>query len=336
MTESLRPIPRKRALVLANLGTPEAPTPEKVREYLREFLMDPYVIDLVWPLRAALVHGVILRTRPALSAEAYSKIWTERGSPLLFHLEDLAARIGLLLGEEWFVFHAMRYGIPAFDEAVREIGSSGAQEIVFFPLYPQFSLAATESSVEAFRRSVASVLGPGRAREIQVVGAFGERPEFISAFASVARRALAGFEPDHVLFSFHGLPERQVRRAISEGKGCYRTQSFGTARALADALGLAPEKYSIGFQSRLGRTRWIEPHSDALLGQLAARGVRRLAVICPSFVADCLETLEEIAIRGRERFLSRGGVELRLVPSLNSDPEWATAVAALVLSSGSR
>ncbi|MCM2279381.1 MAG: ferrochelatase [Oligoflexia bacterium] len=347
---------RKRALFLCNMGTPDKPTPPKVREYLREFLMDPYVVDLAWPLRFALVHGVILPRRAHASAEAYRQIWTERGSPLLVHLQALSSQVEAALAPEgWLVRPVMRYGNPSIDSAVEGLRGEGVDEIVFFPLYPQFSAATTESSVREFTRSVRRRMPQV---QVRIVPPFYDSGLFLDSFAEVARARLregAGF--DHVLFSFHGLPERQIRKAdkvghcLSSGsgagpevaeerypccgdreaarRGCYRAQCLWTARALGQRLGLASDGMTVSFQSRLGRTRWIGPYTDRILGELARKGVRRLAVLCPAFVADCLETLEEIGMRNRELFREQGGEELVLIPSLNSEASWVRAVIRL-------
>jgi ferrochelatase len=334
----------KKGLLLLNLGTPDAPTPEKVRDYLREFLMDPFVIDIPFVFRWLLVHGAILPKRPALSAEAYRKVWTERGSPLLEYLHGLVEQVRAIApAARWEVKGGMRYGNPSLRSVLSEFKKDGIREVVVFPLYPQYSLAATESSVAA-TRPIAEELG----LTVRFVPAFYDAPGFIQAFAAVARESLQGYEFDHLLFSFHGLPERQVKktdrspagshclqsadccaRITEANRDCYRAQSYATARALAKELGLTPDRYTVCFQSRLGRTPWIKPYTDQLYVDLAGKGVRRVAVMCPAFVADCLETLEEIQIRGREEFKKLGGQDLKLVPSLNASPLWARAVLEL-------
>lgn len=338
---------KKKGLLLINLGTPDAATTEKVRIYLKEFLMDPFVIDIPYPLRWLLVHGAILPKRPALSAEAYRKVWSDRGSPLLEHLEDLVARVQeLVVASEWKVLGGMRYGTPSIRRALEEFRDEGIDEVVAFPLYPQYSLAATESSM-ANTRKLAKRVAPGL--KLHFVPAFYDDAGFIEAFAQVAREGLQGFDYGHLLFSFHGLPERQIRKTDHSAQGtkhclesqdccavmteanrdCYRAQCYATARALARVLGLKPEQYTVCFQSRLGRTPWIRPYTDEVYGEVAKRGVKRLAVMCPAFVADCLETLEEVQIRGRDDFRRLGGEDLKLVPSLNSSSAWARAVVQL-------
>jgi ferrochelatase len=317
-----------------------------VRSYLKEFLMDPYVIDIPYPMRWLLVHGAILPKRPAQSAEAYRKVWGERGSPLLEHLLALSSQVQAVANsDQWVIKAGMRYGNPSLTKALTEFKNEGVGEVVVFPLYPQYSMAATESSIHATRK-LARKVAPGI--KLRFVPAFYEDKGFIGAFAEVARASLEGFDFDHLLFSFHGLPERQIKktdrtpggahclqdasccdRIAENNRDCYRAQSYATARALASRLDLSPDRYTVCFQSRLGRTPWIKPYTDHLYVELAAKGVKRVAVMCPAFVADCLETLEEIQIRGQEDFRKLGGSELKLIPSLNSTPAWARAVLSL-------
>ncbi|MSP15125.1 MAG: ferrochelatase [Myxococcales bacterium] len=332
-----------RGLLLVNLGTPDAPETAAVRRYLREFLSDPRVIDIAAPLRLLLLECVILPTRPKKSAAAYRKVWGPGGSPLLVHGRALAAAVQTELGSDWKVELGMRYGTPSLGAALVALHAAGVSRIVLLPLYPQYSSAATGSSVEeAFRVASGLQVVPA----ISVTGSFHDDPRFIDAFAAVGAEVLERERPDHVLMSFHGLPERQIRRAdptashcltapdccdsaAAAGRGCYRAQCVGTARAIAARLGLAADGWSVAFQSRLGRTPWIRPFTDEDLPRLLAAGKRRVVVFCPAFVADCLETLEEIAIRARADFLAQGGESLTLVPSLNATPAWVAAVAGL-------
>jgi len=330
-------------LLLVNLGTPDAPTAPAVRKYLAEFLSDPRVLDMNPVGRWLLLHGVILRTRPKQSAEAYQKVWTEAGSPLLIHGEALARGVAEALGDGWHVELGMRYGSPGLEGALDRLEAAGAERVVVFPLYPQYASSSTGSTLErlyrlAAKRPVVPAFG--------VVGDCYDAPGFLDATVAVANESLADFAPDHVLFSFHGLPERQVRATdltgshclASDGccdnvtqrnRACYRAQSFATARALAARMNLAPDGWTVGFQSRLGKIPWIRPYTDELLVSLAEQGVRRLAVLCPSFVADCLETLEEIGMRAHESFVAAGGEDLRAVPCVNSHPTWIAQVAEL-------
>jgi len=336
--------PAVNGLVLCNLGTPDDPSPGAVRRYLREFLADPRVLDINAVGRWLLLNLVILPTRPKKSAAAYRKIWGERGSPLLWHSQDLVAAVRERLGSGWAVELAMRYQKPSIASAMQALRAAGADRIVFFPLYPQYSASSTGSSIdEAFRVAGQPWVTP----TLSFVEPFYDDAGFIRAFAERGAPILAADKPDHVLFSFHGLPERHMHKADETGRHClasagccdaivpanrhcYRAQCFATARALAARLGLPPDAWSVSFQSRLGRTPWIRPHTDRVLPELVAQGKKRVVVFCPAFVADCLETLEEIGIRAKHDFVAAGGASLTLVPSLNATPAWVDAVVGLV------
>jgi ferrochelatase len=336
---------QKVGILISNLGTPDGPTPEPVKRYLAQFLMDPSVVDIPFLARWLLVYGIILQTRPKKSAEAYQKIWTDRGSPLLFHTLDLAERLREQVPSHVVVEAGMRYGNPSIESAVDRLVAAGVSQILFLPLYPQYSLAATYSSVEEFKRVL-------KAKQCTIahtiIEDFWSDEGFLDAFVAVGKPVLASHQIDHVLFSFHGIPERHVRKTdlsggshclqsqtcceklVEANSKCYRAQSFHTAYRLAEKLGLRREQYSVSFQSRLGRTPWIQPYTDIVLDELVEKGVKRLAVYCPSFVADCLETLEEIQMRGFEQFKEKGGEHLVLIPSLNSSSEWTEAVQKMV------
>jgi ferrochelatase len=337
-------------VLLVNLGTPASPGVRDVRRYLREFLSDPLVIDIPALPRWLLLNCVILPFRPRTSAAAYAKIWTDAGSPLLVHGEKLAHEVARELGDEYAVTLAMRYGKPSIRAGIEALRSAGVSRWIVLPLFPQYSAAATQSAVDAVESELA--LAENRA-PVDVLPAFYDDPRFIEAFASVARGRLESFQPDHVLFSYHGLPERQVRATDASGshcfadeaccdaigdrnRDCYRAQCYATTRSLAHALQLAPDAHSTSFQSRLGRTPWIQPYTDHVLPELASQGVKRLAVMCPAFVADCLETLEEIGIRGSEQWTACGGEELELIPSLNSEAPWIEAVAEMIRAAAAR
>jgi ferrochelatase len=331
-------------LLLVNLGTTDAPDTAAVRRYLRQFLSDPRVLDINPIGRAALLHLIILPFRPAKSAHAYRKVWTDRGSPLLFHSVDLVEQVRARLGGEWTVELAMRYGAPSIESALDKLRARAVDRIVVFPLYPQYSSASTGSTVEeVFRIAGKLWVTPN----LSFVEPFYDDPGFIGAFAAVGAPIIAAEKPDHVLFSYHGLPERHMRKSDDSGKhclaterccdaiatvnrNCYRAQCYATTRALAAKLGLPADRHSVSFQSRLGRTPWVRPYTDLVLPELVKAGKRRLVVFCPAFVADCLETLEEIGIRAREDFVKAGGESLTLVPSLNATPAWADAVVALM------
>lgn len=331
-------------LLLMNLGTPDAPDTGAVRRYLREFLSDPRVLDMHPVGRFLLLNLIILPFRPARSAEAYRKIWTDRGSPLLFHSLDLAERVRERLGAGWHVELAMRYGKPSIAAAMDGFRQAGVDRIVVFPLFPQYAASSTGSALEAVLGEAARQWSVPR---LSVIEDFYDDPGMLDAFVAQGRPRIEEIRADHVLFSFHGLPERQCQktddtgrhcliqegccdRIIQANRSCYRAQCFVTARGLAERLGLAPDGYTVCFQSRLTKVPWIKPYTDVVLDELARAGKKRLAVFSPAFVADCLETVEEIGIRAREQFLAAGGEELVLVPSLNATPLWVDAVVSLI------
>lgn len=333
-------------LLLVNLGTPDRPETGAVRRYLRQFLSDPRVLDIHPVGRFFLLNFIILPFRSSASAHAYSKVWTERGSPLLFHSQDLLEKVRTRLAPQQVpVELGMRYGQPSLEAALARLRAAGCDRLAVLPLYPQYAASSTGSSLEEVWRLVGQLWNTPA---VQAVPAFYDHPAFLDAFALVARPVLDEVAPDRVLMSFHGLPERQVKKSDESGYGrhclaspgccdaivdanrmCYRAQCFATARELAERLGLGPDRFEVTFQSRLGRTPWIRPYTDVRVQELAASGVKRLAVLCPAFVADCLETLEEVGMRLREDFLARGGEELRLVPSLNATDAWADGVVAI-------
>ncbi|HEX6298994.1 MAG TPA: ferrochelatase [Acidimicrobiia bacterium] len=330
--------------LLLQLGTPDSSSVRDVRRYLREFLSDPRVLDMPEPVRALLLNAVILPFRPRRSAEQYRKIWTEDGSPLMIHTQALADALQRELGDEYLVKVAMRYQNPSIESALDGLVEAGCERIVVAPMFPQYSSAAYGSAV-------------GRVHELtsarwnvpatSTMPPFYDQPGFVHSVAAVARQRLDEFSPDHVLFSYHGLPESQIRKSDASGawclqredccdsvepqnRFCYRAQSHATTRAVADELELAGWAFSTTFQSRLAGQKWIEPYTDVVLENLYRKGVRRLAVLTPSFVADCLETLEEIGIRLRAQWLGLGGEDLLLVPCVNADPAWVSALAGLV------
>ena len=339
---------RTTGVLLLQLGTPASPATGDVRRYLREFLSDPLVIDLPAPARWLLVNGIIAPFRAPKSAAAYRKVWMKEGSPLLVHSEALRRELRSALGTGYRVELGMRYGEPAMATAFERLAATGPDRILAVPLFPH-AAQASSGSAEARVRELHAGLGPSAA-PLAVLGSFATDPGFVGSVARVARPVLDTFSADHVLFSYHGLPERHIRKADPSGAhclesgdccaalgpanaGCYRAQCHATTRAVAAELGLgeagaeAAGRVSTSFQSRLGRDPWIRPFTDYVLPELAARGVRRLAVLCPSFVADCLETLEEIGIRARQQWAECGGEALELVPCVNAEPHWVSALA---------
>ncbi len=331
-------------ILVTNLGTPAAPTTAAVRRYLREFLSDPRVIDIPAAGRAALVNLAIVPFRSRASARAYAKVWTNQGSPLLVNSRALVEGLRAELPGHPIQL-GMRYGEPSLRGALATLRAAGCDELVIFPLYPQYASSSTGSTLELVYRAAAELWN---VPALGVVPPFHSDAGFLDAWAEVARPLLTEFEPEHVLLSFHGLPERQIEKSDESGgarclvradccdelvaanRSCYRAHCFATARGLRDRLGLLPERSTVTFQSRLGRTPWIRPYTDVVIEELAARGVKSVAVLCPAFVSDCLETLEEIGLRAQESFRAAGGEQLRLVPSLNAHPAWVRAAAALV------
>jgi protoporphyrin/coproporphyrin ferrochelatase len=348
-------------VLLINLGTPDAPTPEAVGRYLREFLMDPFVINTPAPLRWLLVNIAIVPRRKYRSAEAYQKIQLPEGSPLLVHTRALAHEVARWLDahvsslppseqarglrqETYFVDYGMRYGNPSIKSALENLKSRGVSRIVVLPLYPQYAESSFETAVVEAKRSAKEL---GLEEELTFLPPFYNDPEFINAWAEHIRSDINPDITDHLVFSFHSVPVKHLMKFHTNDKpsqptseccteitianqNCYRAQCFATARAIAEELELHPDDYTVSFQSRLGRAEWIGPNTVDIFQALAQRGIKRIAVACPSFVADCLETLEEIGIRGRDTFIRAGGRELQLIPSLNSDLPWAEVVANLI------
>jgi protoporphyrin/coproporphyrin ferrochelatase len=338
-----------KGVILINLGTPDAPTPEAVGVYLREFLMDGYVINLPKPLRWFLVNIMIVPRRKYQSAEAYRKVQMPGGSPLLVHTRALAEEVATRLasdGDRYLVEYAMRYGNPSIASALKKLCVQDVSEILVLPLYPQYAESSFETAVLETKKRAAEL---GCADRLKFISPFYDSPEFLNAFGARVVADLKSHPVEHVLFSFHGLPERHVTRfhpnhclqrsdccdQLSEiNRNCYRAQCFYMVRAIAKQAGLEASGYTISFQSRLGRARWIEPNTEDVLKNLAHLGVKEIAVTCPSFVADCLETVEEIEMRGRKIFIDAGGNDLRLIPALNADPMWVETIVNWIRGAG--
>jgi ferrochelatase len=336
--------PERVGVLVVNLGTPDDPTTPAVRRYLREFLSDPRVIDIPAPARWLLLNAFILPFRPRTSAEAYRKIWTT-DSPLRIAGQQLVEGMSRELGDGWLVELGMRYGRPAIAPALQRLEARGATRLVVLPLYPQAASSSSGSSLELVFRELAS---RWNVPSVAIVPPFFADDRVLQAWRETLAPRLAEAAADHVLFSFHGLPERHVRKGDAHGHGClsrssccdalgesnrdcYRAQCYATARLMAERLALQPGSWSVSFQSRLGRTPWIRPFTDEVVVQLASQGTKRLAVCCPCFVADCLETLEEIAMQNREMFLTHGGEAFDYVPCLNSSPGHVDALEDVVV-----
>jgi protoporphyrin/coproporphyrin ferrochelatase len=336
---------RPTGVLLLNLGTPDSPGVGDVRRYLREFLSDPRVIDIHPIARWLLLNAVILPFRPAKSAVAYAKVWSSTdGSPLLYHSKNLTEKVAAQLGPDYVVELAMRYGEPSIPSVLEKLLARDLRQLILVPLFPQYSAAATGSALDR----IYEIIGKRwNVPPMSAVGPFFDDPGFIAAFVEVTQRHLDSFKPDYVLFSYHGLPERQIEKSDPTGahclksesccdsmvpanRYCYRAHCYATTRAMVAQLGLSADRHGVAFQSRLGRTPWIRPYTDVVLDELAKAGKKRLAVLCPAFVADCLETVEEIGMRAKEQWLGAGGEDLLLVPSLNAEPAWVDAVVKLV------
>lgn len=324
----------KTGLLLINLGTPDTPDFMGVWRYLREFLSDKRVITLPAPLRFLLLYGFILPLRVTKSKHGYQAIWTSKGSPLRCHSEALGEKLQQYLGDSYQVVIAMRYGQPSIAKALNEL--KHCERLWILPLYPQYSSAASGSALEAVLKKLATqTFIP----HITVIREFYQHPMFIHAQAQRILPYLAGH--DKLIFSYHGLPEQQIQQGgcqvlctsdcVIEPQplahtNCYRAQCYQTSVLLAQALHLQAHQYTTVFQSRLGRTPWVQPYLEEHLKQLPAQGVKRIAIACPSFVTDCLETLEEIGIRMRTLWHSIGGEHLTLIPCLNADELWCEAI----------
>lgn len=331
----------KRAVLLVNLGSPDSTSVPDVRRYLREFLGDERVLDRpAAPLRWALLEGIILRSRPAKSAHAYAKIWTKEGSPLVVISQQVRDKLAATLGADTPVYLAMRYGNPSIASVIAQIAADGIQELLLFPQYPHYAMASWETVVVRVFEEIAR---QAPALKVTTVQPFYEDRDYIDALHAVVAPHLA--QPfDHVLFSYHGLPERHMRKADSSHAHCltvpdccntcspahatcYRAQVVKTTQALVRRANLSAEKHSLSFQSRLAGEPWLQPYTDHEFERLPQTGKKKLLVLCPAFVADCLETLEEIAIQGRESFLASGGESFTYIPCLNSDQAYIDFLA---------
>jgi len=329
---------QRRGVLLVNLGSPASTSVADVRRYLREFLMDRYVIDLPWLMRKIVVSGVILPFRPQRTAHAYQRIWEPTGSPLLRHCEALKAALGARCGLP--VELAMRYGEPQIGVALRNLLGAGIDEVFLVALYPHHADSTRTTTIETVAKQLAQ-LNPSVG--LHVLPPFFDDPGYVGALAGSIERHMPN-DSQLLLFSYHGLPERHLLKAdptrnhCLQGPDCcerpspahatcYRHQVIATSRRVASRLHLEPSQWRISFQSRLGRLPWLSPYTDQVLGALPRESITRVTVVCPAFVADNLETLEEIAIAGSQRFRAAGGESLTLVPCLNANPDWVEVLA---------
>lgn len=324
----------KKGVLLVNLGTPDSPSRKDVYKYLKQFLLDPRVIDISWLSRQILVRGIIAPFRSKDSAKLYQRLWTEEGSPLKFHGERLANEIQSRLKDTHEVVLAMRYQSPSIEKGLNHFKENHINDILILPLFPQYASASTGSVYEEVMRIISKWQ---TVPNLKMINSFHDEPEMIKVFASNAKKMNLD-QYDHFVFSFHGLPIRQLQKADNcnhcykkedccsvfeqHNSMCYSAQCHDTARKIAAELGLQKNDFSISFQSRLGRDPWTKPYTQETLANLVEEQKKRVLVFSPAFVADCLETTVEIAYEYREEFIEAGGDQLDLVPSLNEDPKW--------------
>ncbi|MGB3344697.1 MAG: ferrochelatase [Aequorivita sp.] len=331
-----------KGVLLVNLGSPDSTDPKDVKRYLDEFLMDPRVIDVPFLLRSFIVRGIILNTRPKKSAEAYQKIWWEEGSPLIVISERLQKKIQKRTTIP--IALAMRYGSLTLKKGLQELVDQGVDDVLVIPLYPQFAMATTETinvKVEELQKEFFPQL------KITSLPAFYNKPEYIEVLSQSIKESLENVEYDHLLFSYHGVPERHIiKRDITKShckldqsccitpspahEFCYRHQCLKTTELVAKQLNLKPGTYSNSFQSRLGFDPWLKPPTDRTIERFGLEGVEKLAVVTPAFVSDCLETLEEIAMEGKEIFEEAGGKEFTTIPCLNDRDDWAETLTGWI------
>ena len=331
-----------KGVLLVNLGSPESPDPKDVKVYLDEFLMDERVIDLPSFLRTLLVRGIILNTRPKKSAKAYKKIWWKEGSPLIVLskrlLQKMEAKVQLPLAL------GMRYGNPSIQSGLQELADKGVTEVLLVPLYPQFAMATTET-ILVLAESLRQKHFPQM--EFTTLPPFYKHPDYIRVLSQSIEESLKGKEWEHLLFSYHGVPERHIRKSDStkshckiDGKCCqtaspahqfcYRHQCFETTRLVAEYLELKSDSYSTSFQSRLGLDPWLQPYTDKTVAKMAQSGVKNMAIVTPAFVSDCLETLEEIGMEAVEDFEEKGGDHLHVIPCINDREDWVNVMSRWV------
>lgn len=331
---------KRTALLLINLGTPDAPTITSVSRYLTEFLNDKYVITIPWLFRKLLVNLIIIPFRVKKSTRLYQQLWTPEGSPLSVYMESLKQKLQARLNPQVTVFSAMRYLNPSIKSVLAEIKAQGFQKIVVLPLYPQFADSTSTSTIEEVKRVVKRW---DNAPEIQYIEQFHDHPGYIETYV----KKIQSYHPDQydfILFSYHGLPNSHIKKVHSDidieasdckngtpehCRKCYLAACYNTTKLIAGKLNLSAERYTISFQSRLSKN-WLEPFSDKTLINLAKKGHKRVLVVAPAFVADCLETIIEIGIEYKQLFIANGGQELTLVESLNADDHWVNGIREII------
>lgn len=327
-------------VLLINVGTPDSPAVGDVRKYLSQFLNDPRVIDIPWIARKLLVNAIIVPFRAPKSAKLYKQMWTPEGSPLLIHSRNFGVKLQEQLGDDYMVEIAMRYQSPSIESALEKLRKANLKKIIVLPMYPHYASSSTGTCIERVMEITSKwwVIP-----EMVFVNQFYDMPGYVDSFVARANQFdLSSF--DHILFSYHGLPVRQVDKVYDDGlcadhdcelgitdenKFCYKATCYETTKQIAAKLNLEPSQYTVAFQSRLDQ-KWLEPFSDKIVEQKAKEGVKRMLVLSPAFVADCLETLIEIGVEYQEIFHEHGGDKIQLVPSLNDHPSWVASVADLI------
>lgn len=327
-------------VLLINLGTPDDPSVGKVRSYLSQFLNDPRVIDIPWLLRKLLVNLIIVPFRAPKSAKVYKELWTENGSPLLYHCENARDELQKVLSDDYQVHLAMRYKNPSIPDVLEEMKKANYRKIIVLPMFPQYASASSGSALEEAMRVISKwwVIP-----EVRFISQYYDHPKYLDALEDRGRK-YDWTEYDHVLFSYHGVPLRQVDKVYNDGlcsdrdceheitpenKYCYKATCFATSRLLAGRLGIPEDKYTVCFQSRLDN-KWLEPFSDKVVEQKAREGAKKLLIFSPAFTADCLETIIEIGDEYQELFEENGGDKVQLVESLNAHPDWIACMKDLV------
>ncbi len=333
----------KTGILLVNLGTPDSTSVPDVRKYLREFLMDKRVIDIPFIFRWLLVNLIIATFRAPKSAAEYRKLFTERGSPLKFYTEDLKDLVQKVLTKEYVVEYAMRYQNPSIEEGLKSLNRQNVSSLHVIPLFPQYASATTGSVIDKVMEITKTwQIIP----EVKFTSQFFEHPLFLETIVDQGRQMMKENDYDHFLFSYHGLPERQIRKGsvdnycqlgsccnklTDKNRFCYRAQCFETTRLVASKLGLSPEQYTVCFQSRLGKDPWIKPYTEDVLNELAEKGIKKVLAFSPAFVSDCLETTIEVGETYQEDFIEAGGERWDLVPSLNTEKKWVDCLKDLII-----
>lgn len=338
----------KKGILLVNLGTPDSPETKDVRKYLREFLMDKRVIDIPFLGRWLLVNLIIAPFRAPKSAKIYKELWDDRGSPLLYFGEDITEMLQQKLGKQYVVKLAMRYQRPSIEKGLNELKDEQVEEITIVPLFPQYASATTGSVIDKVMEIVQKwQIIP----TLRTINKFFDHPLLIKAFADNAKKYMEQMDYDYFIFSYHGLPERQIKKASvdnycklsnqccsvyhKKNQYCYRAQCFATSRLLAEALEIPKEKYAVTFQSRLGNDPWIQPYTEDVIKTLPAKGIKKVLAFSPAFIADCLETTIEVGDEFKELFMESGGEHWQLVESLNDSEIWIECLFELISSTAS-